>query len=145
MFDKNAFRDMHHNKIRSLGYWDAPREKGTLLMLMVTEIAKLSDSSRLNKAEKLADLALRVYDYCGYYKIDLSDLPPIDEGSTTNMVIELSGELEADRVGMGKMFGSGVKKVLAMAYGYAEYYGIDLSGEMLKKFKILDDIKKRKY
>lgn len=141
----NSFRDKHHNKIKELGYWDTPREKGTLLMLMVTEIAKLMDNDRMNKSEKLADLALRIFDYCGYYGIDMSDLPAISKCQLKDMVIELANELESDRVGMEVVFGDGIKNCLSMAYEYARERRVDLSFEIMKKYKILENIKKRKY
>lgn len=140
--DKNKFAEMHHSKIKELGYWNRPRETGTLLMLMVTEITKLFDKNKLNKPEKLADLALRIYDYCGYHQIDLTDLPGITSCSLWDMVSVLTNELESYRAGFNSQ-GLYVKQCLSMAYKYAETNSINLDEEITKKYNMLDQVKKR--
>lgn len=142
LLNKNEFSKIHHEKIKELGYWDTPREIGTLLMLMVTEIAKLFDQNRLNKSEKLADLALRIYDYSYYNSIDLSILPEIDGCDLLDMITTLTNELESFRVGLD-LNGIYIKQCLSMAYKYAEKNNINLEDEMIKKHNILHKIRKR--
>jgi NTP pyrophosphatase (non-canonical NTP hydrolase) len=142
MFDRNEFAKSNHQKIKDRGYWDTPREMGTLLMLMVTEISKLFDETRVNRNEKVADLALRIYDYCAYYNIDLTDLPEVDNCDLLHMVSALTNELEVYRAEL-KFAGVFVKQCLSMAYRYADQYGIDLEEEMIKKSAILNQVKKK--
>lgn len=140
--DRNKFAKIHHEKIKVLGYWDKPKELGTLLMLMVTEITKLFDEGKLNKPEKLADIALRIYDYCGYYKIDLDKLPEVDGCGLWDMTATLTNELESYRVGFDSK-GLYIKQCLNMTYKYAELNNVDLDKEIIRKSNMLHQIRKR--
>lgn len=143
MFNCNDFKEKHHNKIKKLGYWSNPREIGTLLMLMVTEISKLYDIEKLNKSEKLADIALRIYDYCGYYNIDLAQLPTVSECSFLSMIKCITNEMESYRADID-LQGKYIKECLSMCYLYALENNISLESELMRKFEMLDFIKKKK-
>lgn len=134
---KNEFAEMHHNKIKKLGYWKTKRETGTLFMLMITEITKLFDEDKLNKPEKLSDLALRIYDYCGYTMIDLNQLPKVTQYSLWFMTSRLTNEMEAFRVGFNTN-GSYIRELLSSCYLYALKNNINLDNEILRKFTKLD-------
>lgn len=140
--NKDEFASVHHNKIKKLGYWKKPRETGTLLMLMITEITKLFDPDKLNKPEKLADLALRIYDYCGYNQISLEEMPEVEECGLWDMAAQLTNEMESYRVGFNSN-GQYIKACLSMAYKYASINNIDLDREIIRKSGMLDQIKKR--
>lgn len=136
----NEFALIHHNKITVMGYWKKDRALGELLMLMVTEITKLFNEGKLNKPEKVADVALRIYDFCGKYKVDLTELPVVETYGLWDMINQLTNELEAYRAGFNHR-GQYVKTCLAMCYKYAEQNNIDLIFELQRKSRMLDHVK----
>lgn len=86
----NAFSVDFHNEARKRGFYsDVPtgapieRNAGEQLMLMVSEIAEMMEGVRKNKMDdhlphrksvevEAADLAIRLFDFCGYHKLDLA-------------------------------------------------------------------------
>lgn len=71
-----------HQQNRDMGWWDNPREKGTLLMLMVSEIAEAMEGERKDLMDdhlperlmaevELADAIIRILDYAGAFGYDL--------------------------------------------------------------------------
>lgn len=66
-----------HEIAKFKGWWESPRETGTLLMLMVSELAEAMEADRKgdeeNFKEELADTVIRIFDYCGAKNIDLED------------------------------------------------------------------------
>ena len=140
----NEFALVHHKKIVEKGYWEEPKEIGTLLMLVVTELVKLYDEDRINTPEKLADVALRIYDLCGYYKVDLESLPSVDSCSLHSMLSMLTNELEAQRVSIDTKWVY-LKRCLSMCYLYAKENNIDLEQELERKSEILLHMSRKKF
>lgn len=136
MINHNEFATNHHELIIKLGYWDNPKELGTVLMLIVTEISKLFDEMRLNRGEKLADVALRLYDLLAYYNVDLTDLPDVESWDMYSMISMLTNEMEAGRSGIKTRY-IFLKKCLSMAWKYAEENDIDLMYELIRKSDII--------
>jgi NTP pyrophosphatase (non-canonical NTP hydrolase) len=78
-----------HQTALSHGWWDEPREFGTQLMLMVTELSEVMEDYRINNldptkylfydekgkpcgiASEFADVLIRIGDTCARYGIDL--------------------------------------------------------------------------
>ena len=71
-----------HSDAVAAGWHDTPREKGTFLMLMVSEIAEAMEGERKDLMDdklphrkmaevELADVVIRVADYCGMCGYDL--------------------------------------------------------------------------
>ena len=60
---------------KSKGWHDEPRETGTLLALIHSEVSEALEADRKgntdNFAEELADVCIRVFDLCGSREIDL--------------------------------------------------------------------------
>lgn len=60
---------------KSKGWHDEPRETGTLLALIHSEVSEALEADRKgnadNFAEELADVCIRVFDLCGLKEIDL--------------------------------------------------------------------------
>lgn len=60
---------------KSKGWHDEPRETGTLLALIHSEVSEALEADRRgdkeNFAEELADTCIRVFDLCGSMGIDL--------------------------------------------------------------------------
>lgn len=60
---------------KSKGWHDEPRETGTLLALIHSEVSEALEADRKgdkeNFAEELADVCIRIFDLCGYKGIDL--------------------------------------------------------------------------
>jgi len=70
------------------GWWDEPRLAPECFMLMVSEIAEALEEYRNNKGDyyigekgkpegigvELADLLIRVFDYCGKFNIDIGKI-----------------------------------------------------------------------
>lgn len=96
----NELRDEIHENAKNKGFWDSPRETGTLLMLCVSELAEAMEADRkglyadLELIEKdkedfidfkwsfensikdtfedeLADTIIRILDLCGAKGIDI--------------------------------------------------------------------------
>lgn len=60
---------------KSKGWHDEPRETGTLLALIHSEVSEALEADRKgnadNFAEELADVCIRIFDLCGLKEIDL--------------------------------------------------------------------------
>lgn len=68
----NKYVDEIHRIAKSKGWWDKPRETGTIHMLCVSEIAEATEAARIGdedkEAEELVDCVIRICDYFGYKK-----------------------------------------------------------------------------
>jgi NTP pyrophosphatase (non-canonical NTP hydrolase) len=73
--------DIHGQNVRA-GWWDNPREMGTLLMLVVSEIAEAMEGDRKGLQDdhlphrpmvevELADAIIRILDIAAYHGLDL--------------------------------------------------------------------------
>jgi|SRR5690606_1959550 len=68
------------------GWHDEPREFGTLVALMHSEVTEAFESlmpdGEDNFSEELADVLIRIYDCCGLFDIPLANVPfrPMREG-----------------------------------------------------------------
>ncbi|WP_141433016.1 MazG nucleotide pyrophosphohydrolase domain-containing protein [Bacillus sp. 03113] len=62
---------------KSKGWHDEPRETGTLLALIHSEVSEALEADRKgdseNFAEELADVCIRIFDLCGAREIDLEN------------------------------------------------------------------------
>lgn len=145
--DINKFAKIHHKRVIMKGYWREHREVGTLLMLIVTEISKLMDEYRLNKGEKLADISLRVLDLTAKYnyKINLGSLEISKltfNCSEHSMIQDVSDSMEIYRKN-GKLDCFPLTILLRRCYAYAFENDIDLDKEMIRKSRMLFEIKKK--
>lgn len=65
------------NIAKSKGWHDEPRETGTLLALIHSEVSEALEADRKgnqeNFEEELADVCIRIFDLCGSKNIDLED------------------------------------------------------------------------
>lgn len=73
--------EIHQNNVDA-GWWDKPREKGTLLMLVVSEIAEAMEGERKDLMDdhlphrkmaevELADAVIRILDYAVAFGYDV--------------------------------------------------------------------------
>ena len=73
--------EIHQNNVDA-GWWDKQREKGTLLMLVVSEIAEAMEGERKDMMDdhlphrkmaevELADAVIRILDYAGAFGYDV--------------------------------------------------------------------------
>ena len=73
--------EIHQNNVDA-GWWDNPREKGTLLMLVVSEIAEAMEGERKDLMDdhlphrkmaevELADAVIRILDYACAFGYDV--------------------------------------------------------------------------
>ena len=73
--------EIHQNNVDA-GWWYKPREKGTLLMLIVSEVAEAMEGERKDLMDdhlphrkmaevELADAMIRIFDYAGAFNYDL--------------------------------------------------------------------------
>lgn len=64
-----------HETAISKGWYDVPVENGTKFALIHAEVSEALEADRKGDkehvAEELADVVIRVFDYCGYSGIDL--------------------------------------------------------------------------
>ncbi|MFC4387502.1 MazG nucleotide pyrophosphohydrolase domain-containing protein [Gracilibacillus marinus] len=62
---------------KTSGWHDEPRETGTLLALIHSEVSEALEADRKgdqeNFEEELADVCIRIFDLCGSRNIDLED------------------------------------------------------------------------
>ncbi|UOQ85676.1 MazG nucleotide pyrophosphohydrolase domain-containing protein [Gracilibacillus salinarum] len=62
---------------KSKGWHDEPRETGTLLALVHSEVSEALEADRKGNQEgfevELADVCIRIFDICGSSNIDLED------------------------------------------------------------------------
>lgn len=73
--------EIHQSNVDA-GWWDNPREKGTLLMLIVSEVAEAMEGERKDLMDdhlphrkmaevELADAMIRILDYAGAFGYDV--------------------------------------------------------------------------
>lgn len=65
-----------HENAKEKGFWDTPREFGTLMALIHSEVSEALEADRNgedNIGEELADIVIRVADVAGHYNIDLEE------------------------------------------------------------------------
>ena len=74
-------KDIHKQNV-DMGWWDKPREKGTLLMLVVSEVAEAMEGERKDLMDdhlphrkmaevELADAVIRILDYAEAFGYDV--------------------------------------------------------------------------
>lgn len=77
------FQDYAHGLARENGWWDLPRDTGTLLMLVVSELGEAMEGFRKNKMDEhithrssleveMADAVVRLFDMAGGLDLDLA-------------------------------------------------------------------------
>ncbi|MEH7122089.1 MazG nucleotide pyrophosphohydrolase domain-containing protein [Bacillus sp. JJ1773] len=73
----NQLCEQAYETAKSKGWHDEPRETGTLLALIHSEVSEALEADRKgnheNFAEELADVCIRVFDLCGSKGIDLEN------------------------------------------------------------------------
>lgn len=71
----NEAVELAHKNAVEKGFWDKPRETGTLLALIHSEVSEALEADRNcfeeGFAEELADICIRVFDLAGGRNIDL--------------------------------------------------------------------------
>ncbi|MGA4718841.1 MazG nucleotide pyrophosphohydrolase domain-containing protein [Fictibacillus nanhaiensis] len=71
----NKLCELAYENAKSKGWHDEPRETGTLLALIHSEVSEALEADRKgdseNFAEELADVCIRIFDLCGSKNIDL--------------------------------------------------------------------------
>lgn len=68
----NQLRDEIHENAKNKGFWDSPRETGTLLMLCVSELAEAMEADRKGRENML-----KVFDRdMGFARLDYEDFDP---------------------------------------------------------------------
>jgi hypothetical protein len=81
--DMSRIQEAIHAFNIKMGWWDKPREDGTCMMLIVSEIAEAMEGNRKNRQDdhlphlknepvELSDAIIRIFDYAGRKKFNLS-------------------------------------------------------------------------
>lgn len=64
----------HENAVEK-GFWDNPREIGTLIALIHSEVTEALDTNTCEEfCEELADICIRIFDLCGGLNVDLETI-----------------------------------------------------------------------
>ncbi|MGL5752615.1 MAG: hypothetical protein ACRCXT_18910 [Paraclostridium sp.] len=142
MITYNRLSNYIHRKMKSFGFYNTIREDGTILMLVVTEISKLDEDNRLNKDEKLIDIVMRLYDYCGYKNIKINKLEYHENSKCSDMIQCIVNEFESLRVDNNN--GTYIKMCLELCYSYAYDNDINVTKSIIAKIKKLNIIMKSK-
>lgn len=74
----DKYIDECHRIARKKGWWEDERNDGELIALMHSELSEALEDMRNhgtkdNVAEELADVCIRIFDFCGARKINLED------------------------------------------------------------------------
>lgn len=88
-------QNMIHAQNKQMGWWDNPREIGTLLCLVHSEVSEAMEGARKNLMDdhlphrsmlevELADAVIRILDIAGGYDLDLAGA--IEEKVTYNRI-----------------------------------------------------------
>lgn len=69
----NEWTKLCHSCAHLKGFWPDDVNVGEKLMLIVSEVAEAMEAYRRGEPidEEIADVVIRLFDFCGYYKIDL--------------------------------------------------------------------------
>ncbi|MEM9449678.1 MAG: hypothetical protein AAGA75_14215 [Cyanobacteria bacterium P01_E01_bin.6] len=72
----NEFQARVHDTAQDKGWWEQPREDGTLVALMHSELSELLEALRNCEgkervAEELSDVVIRAFDFAEYQNIPL--------------------------------------------------------------------------
>lgn len=139
----NSFARNQNKKIMKMGY--KPKDTGTTIALILSELIKFGDFDIMNPQEKLADITLRIFDYIGSRKIVIKTLPDVEINSKDEfykaMRIHLNNELESSRAQLNIHID--IIYCLAYCFKYAECNNINLQLEMVKKQRKYKSIKKK--
>jgi len=73
----NELCELCHSIAVEKGFWEKERNVGEALMLVVTELAEAMEAHRVsddaNFKEEIADVFIRLLDFCGGMKIDIEE------------------------------------------------------------------------
>jgi NTP pyrophosphatase (non-canonical NTP hydrolase) len=74
----NQLVTLAHNNAKKKGFWKEPRETGTILALIHSEVSEALEADRKGTEEEfqeeLADIIIRVFDVAGARKVDLESV-----------------------------------------------------------------------
>lgn len=138
----NRLANHIHRKMKYFGFYNIEKEEGTILMLMITEIVKLFDMNKVNRDEKVVDIAMRLYDYCGYKGIKINKIEYV-EYDLYKMTECISNQFEGYRSNVDTNYFY-IKECLNMCYSYAKDHNIDLEKQLFIKLVKLNKIKRMK-
>lgn len=128
------------------------RNKGELLMLMVSEVAEAMEGERKNLMDdklphrrmaevELADVLIRLYDYAGGFGCDLSPhvtvahlhLPDMPDNKAAALLQIVRTFTDADSTPNGLLQTFHLARAIALIDRYATAHGYDLNGAMKEK------------
>ena len=97
----NELRDEIHENAKNKGFWDSPRETGTLLMLCVSELAEAMEADRVGKhsyttgIDELIKAGYTCDDspvsYKSYFELDVKDTFEDELADTIIRILDLCG------------------------------------------------------
>ena len=71
----NDYCEIHHSMMKEKGFHDEPKRFAEYVALMHSELSEALEADRVgnfeNRKEELADVCLRIFDFCGLMGIDL--------------------------------------------------------------------------
>lgn len=142
-----------HKNAREHGFWDEPREVGTLIALVHSEVSEaLEATTCADVVEELADICIRIGDMAGGLGILISfadyDIADIESDLAKTFSYEdnqfllasivninLSKALEADRRGDVDGFAYNLSAALYATFGWASRRGYTLEEAIIKKME----------
>lgn len=158
--DLNDLAKFIHKQNKELGWWDEPREIGTLLMLVVSEIAEAMEGERKDLMDdhikhrkmaevELADAVIRLLDIAGHSDLTLDKFGGCDFLSRRMLNYhgsEKSSQLLAIvdciscisvpfKKGSDNAKTNSIIDAIELIYHYASLYGYDIDSAMLEKIE----------
>jgi len=158
--DLNDLAHQIHQQNVDLGWWDEPREAGTLLMLVVSEIAEAMEGERKDKMDdhlthrkmaevELADAVIRLLDIAVFYKINHikfdAERQYLVHWGLDKFGTEKGSQLLAIDFNIIKTYlyvrdcdpfaAKKISNVINMIYHYASLYNHDIDSAMLEKIE----------
>lgn len=101
MNNLNELAKQYHERAKAKGFWDEPRETGTLLMLIVSELSEALEADRKNKYTNKNTLVKLLYEndptqFVPIFQNDVKDTFEDEIADVFIRLLDFTGQREID-------------------------------------------------